>query len=336
MNLKTPLQKIFQSPEIRNRWALRSLQLAIGPLAAVGVFALADTNSGRLLHPWIGPLVWRIFWTIYTAFFFLATSSGFHETAHQFLSRGSSLDALLGRLMGTAMGVSFTAYLETHIRHHAKLNQETDWELWPYAQPSSSLLFRRIFVWIDLLLGCLTAPMIYSRIFFHSGSPLLFSSAWRKIAIEYLVILLFWGFILAHVREVGNWEKFFRIWVIPFWIAGILQSARKLTEHLGMEGLDGMSGTRTVVPGGVWSRISFFLNFEIFLHGPHHTRPLAGYSFWLKMARARQMEESSEVFPSYWAAIQNMVPHLFNPASGLKSTTITTEAATIDRGPISG
>src|SRR6185312_12190337 len=106
-------------------------------------------------------------------------------TAHQGLSGHRGFDRFLGRLIGASMGVSYTSYIETHLRHHDFLNQPDDWELWPYAQPSYSLAFRRVFVWFDLILGGLSGPWIYGRIFFSPSSPIRSLKTRRIILLEY-------------------------------------------------------------------------------------------------------------------------------------------------------
>src|SRR4051794_3444041 len=70
------------------------------------------------------------------AYILFCWTSFFHEAAHQTLhDRPHSLNVLAGRAVGTLLFVPYTAYRETHIRHHAVLNTPGDWELWPYADP---------------------------------------------------------------------------------------------------------------------------------------------------------------------------------------------------------
>src|SRR5436190_14181298 len=82
-----------------------------------------------------------------TAYGMLCYTSCLHEVVHQTLFRRARLNVALGRLIGTPIFIPYTAYRETHIRHHAYLNTPDDWELWPYATPGTSLPFRRVFVW---------------------------------------------------------------------------------------------------------------------------------------------------------------------------------------------
>ena len=107
------------------------------------------------------------------AYVLFCWTSYFHEAAHQtLLGRSKGWSIAWGRIVGTVVGVPYTAYRETHIRHHAYLNAPADWELWPYSDPKRSRTFRRVFVWIDLIFGQVTHALIYGRIYFHRNSPL--------------------------------------------------------------------------------------------------------------------------------------------------------------------
>ena len=57
------------------------------------------------------------------------------------------------------------------------------------------------------------------------------------------------------------------------YLAAFMQTFRKFTEHLGMASFDPLQGTRTVLPRKWLLRLSSFLNFDIFVHGPHHRHP---------------------------------------------------------------
>jgi len=226
----------------------------------------------------------------------------------------------MGWFLGTAMGVSYTSYLETHVRHHAYLNRPEDWELWPYAQPAISLSFRRVFVWFDLIFGCWTSPMIYSRIFFSKKSSDLSEQSRRVIKLEYLVILVTWLTIGLLVLRFHYWAKFVKMWVTPLAISGILQTGRKLTEHLGMKSFDPLLGTRTVVAHPWLSRICSFLNFHIFVHGPHHTQghvPMFPDGEVSVQTGGQTPFFRSPIFPCYQKALRQMLPYLFkNPGVG--------------------
>lgn len=285
------------------------------------VFPLGVLCLYSLAFPWPSDhLAVRVCWTILTANVFLCYTSLFHELAHHTLVRNKSVNIWLGRLLGTVAITPYTAYRESHIRHHAYLNKPCDWELWPYSDPHASLGFRRAFVWVDILLGLLTSPYIYVRIFFARNSPIP-SDSRRAIIWELAAIVVFWGGVVGLVAWHNAWLLLLTVWVIPHWLVGILQSCRKLTEHLGMHSYDPLIGTRTVVGVNLITRLSTFLNFHIFVHGPHHRHPRDSHA--MLMTRMQNYQEENPdteypVYPSYWRAFLAMGPSLFrNPGVGV-------------------
>jgi fatty acid desaturase len=257
------------------------------------------------------------------AYVLFCWTSYFHEAAHQtLLGRSKGWSIAWGRIVGTVVGVPYTAYRETHIRHHAYLNAPADWELWPYSDPKRSRTFRRVFVWIDLIFGQVTHALIYGRIYFHRNSPLS-PAAGRAIRNEYLVILAFWGAVLGTITWFGVWKEFLIAWIIPLWLGGILQSGRKLTEHLGMAAYDPLLGTRTVIGSNWLTRLCSFVNFKIFVHGLHHRHPQMshlGLEEKMQEYLTKNPDTPYPVYDSYWSATRAMLPHMFkNPGCGVNA-----------------
>jgi fatty acid desaturase len=300
-----------QQAIIEKGWVWRMFCL---PLAAIGLCSLA----------WQWPTEhWSVhlFWTLSTAYFLFCWTSCFHETAHQTLTRWRWLDITLGRILGTLIFVPYTVYRESHVRHHAYVNRPNDWELWPYSHPQCSLAFRRVFVLFDIVFGSVVAPYIYSRLFFHRDSPLKKPEIRRAIQREYTAIVLFWGFVLGQVTYTETWENYITVWLIPHMIAGTIQTMRKLTEHLGMASYDPLLGTRTVI-GATWvTRLASFMNFDIFIHGPHHRFPRVAHNRLQDRMLEQLADRSGTEFPlysSYLRAMRDMLPHVFlNPGIGM-------------------
>jgi fatty acid desaturase len=299
-------QAIVEKPTI-----VHLLGLALG---MVGIAALASRSLRE--YP-----VWTVVWTVATAFGMLCFTSCLHETVHQTLSRWRWVNVWLGRIIGMIIFVPYTAYRETHIRHHAYLNTPRDWELWPYASPDASLAFRRLFVVFDLLFGLLGSAIVYGRIYFSKKSPIKSQPIRGAIRNEYLLSIAFWTGIAIWVVSQDAGLVFVRCWLIPAIIAGWLQTGRKLTEHLGMSSYDPMRGTRTVVGSWWTTRLASLLNFDIFVHGPHHRHPrmphtaLAG-----KMQEYQKTSDDYPVYSSYWRATAAMLPYFFrNPGSGVNA-----------------
>jgi fatty acid desaturase len=271
-----------------------------------------------LSSPWRSDhLVVQGWWTLFTAFFLFCWTSCFHETAHQMLSNSRRF----GRFLGTVMFVPYTVYRECHIRHHAYLNTPNDWELWPYADPKSSRSFRRAFVWFDLLLGVIVAPYIYGRIYFHKHSPLKSPDVRSAIRREYLFMAFTWGMIWGTLAYYNAWAGYLRGWVLPTVIAGIIQTGRKLTEHLGMASYDPLFGTRTVMGKNWLTRLGSFLNFDLFVHGPHHRHPRMthdGLAEKMLVYVQNNPETDYPIYSHYWTATWAMLPILFkNPGVGM-------------------
>lgn len=257
-------------------------------------------------------------------YFLFNLTSLFHETAHLTLPAFSrTANVMVGRIIGVVLLVPYTVYRESHIRHHAYLNRPNDWELWPYSDPKTSLTFRRIFVWFDLLFGFLTAPFTYARTYFHPDSPIRQPGLRRTILAEYAVMFFVWGSLLWWVTAAGHWPTFLLCWGIPHWFAGILQNGRKLTEHLGMASFDPLQGTRTVIGGNWFSRLCSWLNYDIFVHGPHHRFPLLTHDKLegrIRQYTDQHPERSFPVFSSYFRAFCAMTPCLISrPGVGLNA-----------------
>ena len=257
-----------------------------------------------------------------TSFAFLCYTSCFHETAHHTLGNSKWFSIAVGRILGTLVLTPYTTYRESHVRHHAYLNKPNDFELWPYSDPNVPLWFRRCFVWLDLLLGFIISPIVYGRTFLATGSPVTDPRLRRMIVWEYVLIAAFWGSVAAIATWQHWWFQLLTVWVIPHWVAGILQTGRKLTEHLGMASYDPLMGTRTVVGATWFTRFCTFMNFDIFVHGPHHRHPRLGHTQLVnKMQTYAQGTESDfPVYPSYRQAAMAMLPCLFmNPGVGVNA-----------------
>lgn len=300
----------------------------------LGIFGIIAVSHGWPSYDW----GWQAFWMGFTAYMFLCWGSALHECAHQTLSGSRRLSIFLGRLLGAFMWVPYTAYRETHIRHHAYLNTPGDWELWPYSDPNRSKTFRRVFVAFDLILGAYVTAWIYGRIFFHRNSPIVSPAKRRAIRWEYLGSIVLWTALVVHfyVRR-GAWiTPMVRPIFVPILIAGSLQTLRKLTEHLGMKSYDPLLGTRTVIGRNPITRLFSFLNFEIFIHGPHHRHPRLTHNQLEGRMLAYGYQSPRNLFPvyrTYLSAVLVMLPHLFkNPGVGMNVGAPASEAKVSECG----
>lgn len=278
-----------------------------------------------LANPWPSDdWPFQAFWTLFTTYSLFCWTSCFHETVHQTLwPDRRSWNVWMGRILGMVMFTPYTVYRESHIRHHAYLNTPDDWELWPYSDPRTSKMFRLCFVWADLLLGFVTAPFIYGRIAFHKSSPLKSPETRAAIRNEYLLSVVFWGAILSGAAWFEAWHEFIQVWLIPHVLAGIVQTGRKFTEHLGMSSSDPLLGTRTVIGQGFWTRACAYANFDIFTHGAHHRHPRLPHGQLIASMQQHMDQNPGIVFPvfsTYAGAVWNMLPAMFlRPGVGVNA-----------------
>lgn len=271
-----------------------------------------------------GPWSLQAVIVVATAYCLLCWTSCLHETAHQTLCSSRRWNVALGKVLGTSMLLPYTVYRESHIRHHAYLNQPSDWELWPYSDPRSPRWFRRLFVWCDLFCGWLVNPCVYGRIYFHADSPIRLPETRREIRREYRAVVILWLIVIAAIliayRTYGA-ARLGWVWLLPIPLSGMLQSARKLTEHLGMQSYDPLLGTRSVVGRNWITRICTWLNFDIFVHGPHHRYPKVAHHRLAETLRAYETQDADRtppVFDSYHSAVLDMLPALWrNPGVGM-------------------
>lgn len=289
-------------------------RFVFGPVGLVAILALA--------FPWpSGHWSIQIVWTLVASYCFFCWTSCFHEAAHHTLCGSKTFSVLVGRFLGTMIFVPFHVYRESHIRHHAYLNKSSDWELWPYSDPHASLWFRRLFCWAEIPFGIFTSPYVYSRLYFHKNTPLTNPEVRRKIRNEYIAIVAVWGAIIATVAATQTWGIFLAAWLIPHALAGVFQTFRKFTEHLGMSSYDPLLGTRTVIGRGLITRLATYLNFDIFVHGPHHRHPRYRHDALCDRMEEYQHENPGltyPVFPTYWHAIADLLPTLIlNPGVGM-------------------
>ncbi len=301
---------------VKKQW--NAPHLLVIPLGLIGVSAIyRDWPSGH----W----GWTAAWTVFTAYMFLCWGSCLHECAHQTLSGSRRLSVFLGRLLGFFMWIPYTVYRETHIRHHAYLNTPSDWELWPYSDPKRTRRFRRAFAIFDLLIGAYTIAFVYGRIFWHRDSPIRSRQLRQTIALEYLGSAVLWGGLPFYFQyRYGDWASAMIAPIfVPLLLSGFFQTLRKFTEHLGMKSYDPLQGTRTVIGGNPVTRLLSHLNFNIFVHGPHHRHPRLTHGELEQKMNDYRVEHPDSTYPvyaTYFAAFREMLPFLLkNPGVGMNA-----------------
>ncbi len=89
-----------------------------------------------------------------------------------------------------------------------------------------------------------------------------------------------------------------------------------------MASYDPLMGTRTVVGTNWWTRFCTWMNFDIFVHGPHHRHPKLGHTQLIKKLDSYAQGTSAilPVFPSYRKAAIAMIPWVIrNPGVGVNA-----------------
>ena len=303
------------SGESSDRFWLRFLLFPTLAITAYPLFIMGFGGTG-----WFPQTLWVVFLT----YCWFCVGGAFHEAAHQTLFRNSEWNLWYGRLLGWMIGIPYSVYRETHRRHHAYLNTPDDYELWPYSDPSTSLMFRRFFVWVDLLFGVFTAPLIYGRIYFNHDERL--SAKVRlTILLEYVGGILFWGALVSGIvvilsQQGVTWESFQLTWLLPLVLSPVMNTVRKFVEHLGLQDPDPFLGTRTVVSKNSIERMLSFFNFDIAIHGPHHRFPRAHHHQLeqkLREYQASHPDQNVPLFGSYLSAARDVLKCIWHaPQTG--------------------
>ncbi len=283
---------------------------------AAGVYSLA--SGWPTTHPlWIAAAI------LWLAYFQNCWMIIFHEDAHYTLYPTRRWQNIMnGTILGTLMFVPFHVYREVHIRHHGKMNSPGDFELWPYTDPRMSLAFRRIFVFIDIIFGIITGPYIYGRMFWVKDSPIREPRVRRRIALEYVLMVVFWGALLSVVAYYNAWWQFLLAFVIPAWVTAVFQTLRKLTEHLGLPAGDALAGARTVVSESLLGRIRAWTSLHIEAHGLHHKYPQMPHENLERAVQKIELSPEARIYPTYWHAFRDMLPHLLRPGIGVNAAII--------------
>ncbi len=290
------------------------------------------------LLAFVGQIVWMtsdaplaplaiLIWLPVLAFSWFCVGGLSHELVHFNLPLPRWLQEGLARMIGTGIFVPFNVYREVHMRHHAYLNTPLDWELWPYSDPETSVGFRRVFVWFDLLFGLLSTPLIWGRIWFSRKSPASPEKR-RAMTVEYVGMVIFWGLVLGlcvWLHQTGRftfrWQHL--IFLAPSWMAANMNSMRKMMEHVGTASFDPVHGTRTVIGANWLTKVLSFFDFDLAVHGPHHRHPKLDHTLLKdrmgEIEKARP-DEQFPVFASFSGALADTVRTLFkNPAVGVNA-----------------
>jgi fatty acid desaturase len=301
---------------------------------ASDIQALPRAPRGRIPTGWLGATVhvaaialcvwsWRVGWwplgvalwavIVWMNHFALTL---LHEGAHGMLSTVRWVNEVLGILIGTVALIPLSVYRYVHARHHAHLGRERDPEFWPYNLPCSGRAVRVTYAWLELLIGWVFTPLLYSVRTARSW-PHVHGRQRERIVLEWAIIAIAWTALVLVVIRFGWGAEFVLGFLVPAWGAGVFQTIRKFTEHLGMHGDSILAMTRTVVYRRRFGRAASRSQLHVDHHGTHHRFARIPYD---ELPRATAIvyggPESEHVFPSHLAAIRDMLPSLLDPKVG--------------------
>ncbi len=273
---------------------------------------------GTFLAVYAGAPWWAVALLLVVQLHFMhACLIGFHEAAHFNFAPARTYNEVCGLLLGTSSFMSLSLYRAVHHTHHSYFGTERDEELWPHTRPDASRRFRRLTAAFELGLGLIATPALFLRSFLRAGGPVREPHVRRRAWAELGLIAVVWTGVVASVAALDLWVPFLVAWVGPAVLIGNVTTWRKYIEHVGLTG-DGPAGlTRTVAAADSAGRALSASLFHEPLHGVHHLYaglPSGRLPAFVDDIRAN--ETGGRVFPSYRAALVDLLRGLGNPRVG--------------------
>ncbi|MFO1092684.1 MAG: fatty acid desaturase [Planctomycetaceae bacterium] len=240
----------------------------------------------------------------------------FHEAAHGLLQPIRWLNELIGQILGCITLVPLTAYRMVHAQHHAYVGTVRDVEFWPFVDPTVSRPRRVFAVLAELLCAYAYDPLIFLRgVYVLRDVP---AAQRRRAWREYAVCCCAWCTLAVVLTWRGWWPEFCVAFLIPSYIAAGINAVRRMVEHLGLLGDTIETKTRTIIPGGVADQALSAAALRVNYHTLHHRYARVPYYYLAEATRLVYAENFNRmpVFPSYWRALLDTLPHLANPRIG--------------------
>lgn len=290
------------------RWPARNS----GPMQ-VALVGLAVASAACWLMPAYRPallLVWPAYGYVLWQF-----TLAFHDASHGRFHPVRWVNELFGHGVGTFSFLPLAVYRHAHARHHAYIGTARDPELWPFTIPGAPRAVRVMAAMVEIVLGFVYTPLLFLRDAVVGG---LSARERREVALGYAACAVVWGAILAAVYQFRAWELFAVAVVVPFAIAGAIQTLNKFTQHLGLQGRSVLGLTRTVVDQRRYAALVSSSILHNDSHGTHHRYAKIPH-YHLPEATPYALAGSREacpVFPSVAAALLDMLPCLADPKVG--------------------
>lgn len=277
------------------------------------LFGLAGAAAVAWLTPAYRPALMLI-WPVYGYVLWQFTLA-FHDASHSRFHPSGWMNELFGHGVGTFSFLPLAVYRHAHARHHAYIGTPRDPELWPFTIAGAPRAVRVIAALVEIVLGFVYTPLLFLRDAVVGG---LSARERREVVLGYAACVVVWGAILAVVHHFRAWEPFAVVVVVPFAIAGTIQTLNKFTQHLGLQGRSVLGLTRTVVDRRRYAALVSSSILHNDSHGTHHRYAKIPH-YHLPEATPYALADSREpcpVFPSVTAAVLDMLPCLADPKVG--------------------
>jgi fatty acid desaturase len=240
----------------------------------------------------------------------------FHEASHYHLSENRWMNEARGIVLGMFAFVPLSVFRHIHQFHHAHLASEQDPELWPYSRPSTPRWLRIVAAATELTLSWPFEQLQFLRGTFASGR--LTKAVGRRIALEYALLAIVWGLAIAIIATHGWWQEFAIGYAVPMLAAFNIHTWRKFIEHMGLRSNAATAGARCIVPQRWPGRGVSALLLHVNYHSTHHKNSNLHFH---ELAGATPRVHAAEpnalpFFPSYRAALLDMLPTLADPRVG--------------------
>jgi fatty acid desaturase len=180
-----------------------------------------------------------------------------HDTAHHTLFSNRHLNRWGGFLLWAPAMVSASCYKLVHVFHHRYLRTPKDPDDMRYASSQP-----RAFFWVWLFGG---APLYVLFALPRNGMLLGKPDERRAVLLEYAALLA----ILVTVIACVPFALVFKLWLVPWLLAGIFVQVRGISEHPLTPGGSPLRDTRTVTS----NRLVSFLMCNLNYHLEHHLFP---------------------------------------------------------------
>lgn len=295
----------------RTTWRTFGLWVLFTTAMFASVFGLYWSIDGG--HYWLAvPLV------VLVAHFMHSQLMAFHEAAHGVLCPWRWLNESTGVIIGNFHLNGLTLFRHVHSTHHAYLGTIRDEQLWPFVDPTTPRWMRRGAAILELCFGMFYDAALFWTAFARRTSPIHNPKIRRRVRLELLSMLLFWGTVIGLTAWFGVWKWLFFLYVVPALVTGSMYALRKYIEHMGLTGDTPAGLSRSVVHQDPLGKLYTFTMFNIGYHGVHHAySSMPAHSLPnFTQALADEHGETETVYPTYRAAFRAMMPSLVDPRIG--------------------